>query len=83
MMPTRRKLNYLDKTYVKATLATTNSTWTGLGMNPSLYGERSWLHEPWYCPRTYNENETEKIFVFLSLSDNLTLTRYRIQQDIF
>jgi hypothetical protein len=49
-MLTRRKLNYLDKTYVKATLSTTNSTRTGLGLNPSLYGERSWLHEPWYCP---------------------------------
>jgi len=48
-------------------------------MNPSLYGERPWLHEPWYCPRTYNENETEKLFVFFSLSDHLTLTRYRIK----
>ena len=64
----RRKLNYLDKTYVKATLSTTNSTRTGLGLNPSLYGERSWLHEPWYCPRTYNENETEKLFSSLYLT---------------
>ena len=78
MMLTRRKPNCLDKTYVKVTLSTTNSTRTGLGLNPTLYGERPWLHEPWYCPRTYNENETEKLFVFLSISDHLNLTNYRI-----
>jgi hypothetical protein len=71
-MLTRRKLNYLDETYVKVTLSTTNSTRTGLGLNPSLYGKRTWLQEPWDCPRTYNENETEKLFVFLSISDHLT-----------
>jgi len=78
-MMTRRKLIYLDKAYAKATLSNTNNTRTGLGLNPSLHGEMPWLHEPWYCPRTYNENETEKLFVFLSISDHLTLTHYRIQ----
>jgi hypothetical protein len=77
MMLTRRKLNYLDKTYVKATLSTTNSTRTGRGLNQSLYGEAlaAWAM---VLPHNIQWKWNRKI-VFLSISDLCTLTHYRIQ----